>query len=163
MVGTSIEFWLRRKEVQKMGRVGVKYPHPTHFSAYFHERNLNLKDCEIMETHALAQEINRLHANICSALADPSRILLLYLLADGPCNVNSLVDQLEMPQPTVSRHLKVLRDRGLVVAERDGQYVYYRLADKRVIKALDLLRTVLADRLTKQSRLVHKLVESFAG
>ncbi|NJN44072.1 MAG: winged helix-turn-helix transcriptional regulator [Anaerolineae bacterium] len=103
----------------------------------------------------LVQEINQLHANICGALADPSRILILYLLSEGPLNVNTLVEKLELPQPTVSRHLKVLRERGLVKAERDGQSVYYELADERVIEALDLLRTVLADRLSKQASLAY--------
>ncbi len=115
-----------------------------------------------MNTHTLIQEINQLHANICGALADPSRILILYLLSEGPLNVNTLVEKLELPQPTVSRHLKVLRERGLVSAERDGQSVYYALADHRVIDALDLLRTVLGERLAKQATLANSVTREYA-
>ena len=114
-----------------------------------------------MKTLTLAQEINQLHANICAALADSNRILLLYLLAEGPSNVTSLVEKLALPQPTVSRHLKVLRERGLVQAKREGQSVYYTLVDERVIKALDLLRTVLADRLAQQASLVTQARQDF--
>ena len=116
-----------------------------------------------MNTQNLIQEINQLHANICGALADPSRILILYLLSEGPLNVNALVEKLDLPQPTVSRHLKVLRERGLVVAARDGQSVYYSLADSRVIDALDLLRTVLGERLAKQATLANSVTREYAG
>ena len=74
------------------------------------------------------EEIAQLHAHICGGLADSNRILLLYLLADEPHNVTDLAHRLGLPQPTVSRHLKILRERGIVCAERDGQYV----ADARV-------------------------------
>ncbi|HLF90330.1 MAG TPA: metalloregulator ArsR/SmtB family transcription factor [Anaerolineales bacterium] len=116
-----------------------------------------------MNTPNLIQEINQLHANICGALADPSRILILYLLSEGALNVNTLVERLDLPQPTVSRHLKVLRERGLVSAERDGQSVYYSLADHRVIDALDLLRKVLGERLTKQANLANSVTREFTS
>jgi ArsR family transcriptional regulator len=95
-------------------------------------------------------------------LADPNRILILYLLSEGSLNVNALVEKLDIPQPTVSRHLKVLRERGLVSATRDGQSVYYGLVDQRVIDALDLLRTVLADRLAKQATLANEVTQEYS-
>jgi ArsR family transcriptional regulator len=104
---------------------------------------------------ALREEIAQLHAELCSALADPNRILLLYVLADRAHHVNELAISLGLPQPTISRHLKVLRERGLVSAERDGQSVYYMLADQRVLEALDLLRVVLADQLKTHGELAH--------
>ena len=102
----------------------------------------------------LVEEVNTLHANVCAALADPTRILILYLLHENKQNVTSLVDSLALPQPTVSRHLKVLKERGVVFAQRDGQSVIYELTDTRVIEALDLLRGMLADRLTSQAKLI---------
>ena len=106
-------------------------------------------------TTDLVQEITQLHANICSGLADPVRILMLYALAESPCNVNLLAERLNIPQPTASRHLKLLREKNLVTAQRDGLYVYYRLADKRIIEALDLLRTILNDRITYRASLIE--------
>ncbi len=103
------------------------------------------------------QEIQELHAQICQALADPTRIMLLYALADGPKNVGELADELSLNQPNVSRHLKVLRDRGMATATREGANVVYTLADKRVIKALDLMREVLSDQLTQRAQLVGAL------
>jgi len=59
----------------------------------------------------LVQEINHLHAEICGGLSDPKRITILYALAEGPNNVMEIADILGLPQPTVSRHLKILRAR----------------------------------------------------
>jgi ArsR family transcriptional regulator len=68
----------------------------------------------------LTEEVSRLHADICSALADPKRILMIYALAERPRSVNDLADELGLSQPATSRNLKVLRDRGLVVSLRLG-------------------------------------------
>ena len=107
----------------------------------------------------LAAEINDLHANICAGLADPTRIMILYALAEQPQTVNGLVASLHMPQPSVSRHLKVLRERGMVRATRLGQSVEYSLGDARLIQALDLLRAVLHDTLTHRADLIGTLYE----
>ena len=104
---------------------------------------------------SLQDEVNLLHSELCGALADPKRIMILYALSDKSMNVSELVEALSFPQPTISRHLKTLRERGLVTATRDAQSVYYALADKRVIEALDILRGVLADLLDNQRTLAQ--------
>src|SRR4030067_1371902 len=73
--------------------------------------------------HPLEDEINQLHAEICAGLADPKRILILYTLHEKPCNVNELVETLNLSQPLVSRHLKILRERGMVTTNRIGTTV----------------------------------------
>ncbi|MDE3090740.1 MAG: winged helix-turn-helix transcriptional regulator [Chloroflexota bacterium] len=105
----------------------------------------------------LRKEINQLHAEICGGLSDPNRIAILYALAEKPESVMELADALDMPQSSLSRHLKVLRDRGMVVAERQGANIIYSLGDKRIIKALDLLREVLGDHLSKRSALAEAI------
>jgi len=111
----------------------------------------------------LRAEINKLHANICSGLADPIRILILYTLYDHSHNVSELAESLELPQPTISRHLKVLRERQMVLAERDGQAVYYSLSDTRIIEAMDLLRAVLASRLHDQGELAESVSQKISS
>src|SRR5512139_2122651 len=103
----------------------------------------------------LTQEISILHDEMCSALADPSRILMLYLLADKPYTVNELAGELDLPQPTTSRHLKVLRERGIVSAERQGVSVTYSLVDARMTQALDLLRQIMNDRIVYRASLIE--------
>lgn len=102
-------------------------------------------------------EVDQLHAEICAGLAEPKRILILYELAARPRNVSELAADLELPQPLVSRHLKVLRERSMVIAERDGAAVQYRIADHRLIEALDILRAILRDQLTRRAELADAI------
>jgi DNA-binding transcriptional ArsR family regulator len=104
-----------------------------------------------------AQELRVMHAMLCQAIADPTRIALLYELGEGSKHVNQLVEALDLPQATVSRHLKVLRERSLVNTRRDGPYVYYGLADARVLEALDLMRSVMASILDQQRSLADSV------
>jgi ArsR family transcriptional regulator, arsenate/arsenite/antimonite-responsive transcriptional repressor len=62
------------------------------------------------------------------AFADPLRLRLLNLLAQGEVCVCHLHGALDLPQSTVSRHLAYLRKRGLVVGRKEGLWVHYRLA-----------------------------------
>jgi ArsR family transcriptional regulator len=110
-----------------------------------------------MITPTLAQEVSQLEAELCFALADPTRILILYALEDGPRNVTDLGNALGITQPTASRHLKILRDRGLVRPERNGVIINYHLHDRRILQALDLLRSVLRDRLMKRANLMEEI------
>lgn len=111
----------------------------------------------------LREEVTRLHAGVCKALADPNRILILYTLAEGPHNVTEITESLDLPQPTVSRHLKTLRQQLMVRTERQGQSIVYSLADERVVQALDLLRSFMADSLEDQMALTRNVAEDLAS
>lgn len=106
---------------------------------------------------ALETEVLQLHAEICAGLADPSRIMILYALSDEPRNVTEICKALGMPQPSVSRHLKVLRERRMVTSERQGTVIQYSLADSRLVEALDLLRAVLRDGLAERAKLADAI------
>ena len=110
-----------------------------------------------MVNPTLKQEIIQLEADFCAALSDPTRIFILYALNEGPRNVTELTSDLGLPQPTTSRHLKVLRERGLVYTERQGTVITYHLTDQRIIQSMDLLRSAMRDRLTQQASLVTEL------
>ncbi len=112
-----------------------------------------------MVNQTLKQEILALEADFCSALSDPTRIFILYALSEQSLNVTELTNELGIPQPTTSRHLKVLRERGLVDTERQGTVIIYHLTDTRVIQALDLLRATMRDRYTQRASLVTSLVK----
>jgi len=110
-----------------------------------------------MITPTLHQEITQLEANFCAALSDPNRLLILYALNEKPLNVTELTNELGLSQPTMSRHLKVLRERGLVQTVRNGTVITYSLSDPRLIQALDLLRNVMRERLTHQANLINEI------
>jgi ArsR family transcriptional regulator len=112
---------------------------------------------ENMVNQILRQEVIQLQADFCAALSEPTRILILYALNEKALNVTELTNELALPQPTISRHLKILRERGLVFTERQGTVVTYHLTDPRVTQAMDLLRSAMRDRLTQRASLVNEL------
>jgi len=68
-------------------------------------------------------------SRVLKALGDPVRLRLLSLIgahAGGEACVCELVDRFDLSQPTISHHLKVLREAGLIESERRGTWVYYR-------------------------------------
>jgi DNA-binding transcriptional ArsR family regulator len=79
------------------------------------------------------------------ALSDPTRVAILDLLRRGERPVGELVAALGEPQPKVSNHLACLRWCGFVEARREHRAVYYRVADDRVSRLLELGRALLAD------------------
>ena len=66
-------------------------------------------------------------SDVFGALASPARREILHLLLDGPQPVNALAAHFDMRRPSVSEHLRVLRDAGLVSERRDGRHRYYQL------------------------------------
>ena len=110
-----------------------------------------------MDIKRLEQEVNLLHSRVCYALSDPTRICILYVLSEGGQFVNDIAEILATPQPTISRHLRVLRERELVHTERQGTAVCYSLADDRIIRALDLMREIVASHLAAEVNLAQSL------
>jgi len=68
------------------------------------------------------------------ALADPTRVAIVNRLAQGECCVCDLNAAFDLSQPTISHHLKLLRDAGLVSATRRGTWAYYRLEEEAVAR-----------------------------
>jgi DNA-binding transcriptional ArsR family regulator len=96
-------------------------------------------------------ELKLLHTKVCQAIADEKRIQIIYALHEKPCYVSELADLLAIPQPTVSRHLSILRQRNIVKSQRDGATVVYSLTDERIVMALDLMRGLLRDLIQEQA------------
>lgn len=93
--------------------------------------------------------------SIFEVLAEPNRREILSLLREGELPAGDLVDRLGIAQPTVSKHLKLLREHGLVTVRQDAQRRVYRLAPEplRELEAwLAPYRALWADRLTALER-----------
>ena len=77
-------------------------------------------------------------------LADPLRAQIIELLADGPACTCHLVEDTGAKQPTVSHHLRALREAGVVVAEPRGRFTYYRLVPEKFEEAAGRLSELAA-------------------
>ena len=98
----------------------------------------------------LRGELEALVAGMCKAINDPKRLLVMYALSDGPHSVGELCAILESTQSNVSQHLGVLRAAGMVESERSGSTVLYSLRHPKVIEAIDLLRSINREELTRR-------------
>ncbi len=98
-------------------------------------------------------QIYALHASFCKALAEPKRLLIIEALRGGPTTVGGLAEELGVSQSNVSQHLALLRERGIVLAERSGNNVFYRLATPKVLEAIDILRDIMAEQLAERDAL----------
>lgn len=99
--------------------------------------------CPRLTDAPISQEDAKAAARLFKALADPVRVRLLSLIGsagEGEACVCDLVDTFDLAQPTVSHHLRVLLDAGLVERERRGSWAFYRLR----AGALDMAARVLA-------------------
>ena len=79
-----------------------------------------------------------IQAKLFRGFSDPSRLSILHALHYGALTVGEIVEATELTQSNVSNHLACLRDCGLVTAEQQGRFVYYRLSDERVGQLLML-------------------------
>jgi ArsR family transcriptional regulator len=82
-------------------------------------------------------------ARLFRALADPTRLRLINLMAEGEICVCYFVEVLGAAQPKISRHLAYLRRAGIVAARREGKWMHYRLAVPGDSHAAAILRTTL--------------------
>jgi len=78
-------------------------------------------------------------SQLLKAMASRNRLMLLCLMADSERSVGELADELELRQATVSQHLARLRQEGLVATRREGQTIYYSIADKA---AAEIIKTL---------------------
>src|SRR6476620_4273706 len=92
---------------------------------------------------------------VLDVIAEPTRRRILDAVREAECSVTELVDQVGMHQPGVSRHLKVLRDAGLVEVRRDAQRRMYRLRPEPLMELdawLEPYRAEWAERLDSRER-----------
>jgi DNA-binding transcriptional ArsR family regulator len=104
------------------------------------------------------KRIFQMHAEICKTLSNPIRLEILSKLRDGKKSVNEIASLIEVRQATVSQHLAVLRQRGVVSTRREGINVYYDVANPKITTACDLMREVLFEHIASMNKISPKEV-----
>ena len=93
---------------------------------------------------------NRFKSTVFYALSDPIRLEIISYLRDGEKCVCEIVPHLNLIQPLVSRHLKILKDTGIVRCRKDGTKRMYSIVDPRIHNIVDELTPELVSTLTKE-------------
>lgn len=102
----------------------------------------------------LTPEVLPLIAERFKVLAEPARLHILSCLRHGEMTVGELVEQTELGQANVSKHLQLLHASGFVKRRKDGLYVCYSLADKGVFQLCDIMCGRLDAELRKRRKLL---------
>jgi DNA-binding transcriptional ArsR family regulator len=92
---------------------------------------------------------------ILKALSSPSRLRIVRLLCERSFCVNALTARLSISQPAVSQHLAVLKDAGLVVDERCGKKVHYRLDASRLEEVRSAVTSIVAVKAADRTAVAH--------
>ncbi len=87
---------------------------------------------------------------LSKSLSDENRLRILLCVSEGKKSVSRIVEELNLSQPLVSHHLKELKRALLVDVERNGPFIYYEIADTRVMDILDALDMLAGDLLAKR-------------
>ena len=93
------------------------------------------------------KELYKLHAEMCKVFSSPTRLEILNLLRDKELSVTELIERTELSQANISQHLSIMKSKGIVASDRKGKNIYYKLTNAKIIKAFDIIREVLAERL----------------
>ncbi|MBI4716011.1 MAG: winged helix-turn-helix transcriptional regulator [Nitrospirae bacterium] len=111
----------------------------------------------------MEDRVYRLHADICQTLANPKRLKILNVLREKEVSAAELLEILGVPKANLSQHMAILRQKGIVVARREGSTVYYRLARPKILRAFDLMREILFEVLEEQQTLLTEYSKKRKG
>lgn len=102
-------------------------------------------------------ELYTLKAELCKTFADPKRLMIINKLGNGECTVGDLAVAICTPQAIVSRHLALLRDRGVVKPRREGNNIYYSVTDPQIIVVCNMMHQILLNQIEKNKELAERL------
>jgi ArsR family transcriptional regulator len=106
--------------------------------------------------HRINQSERRFKAKIFNALSDPTRLEILEFLRDREKCVCEIIPHLGLVQPLVSRHLRIMREAGLVKDRKEGNRRLYSVTDTRIFGVTDALVPKLVETLSK--RVIEQVV-----
>ena len=103
---------------------------------------------EISPLAILSNEDARRQAKLIKALADPTRLQILHILKQhrAAIAVEKIVERFDLQQPTISHHLRILLDVGLVNYKKSGLRIYYFIEDPKLIEAFLIIRRLLSQK-----------------
>jgi len=103
------------------------------------------------------KKIYEIHAEMCKVFSNPIRLEILNLLRDKEMSVTELVKKSGLTQANISQHLSIMKSKDIVISNRKGKNIYYKLSNPKIIKAFDIIREILTERLKKNERIIKKL------
>ena len=89
-------------------------------------------------------------SRLFKVVSDPNRLKILEILRNGDRCQCEIIPLIEQSQPTVSRHLKLLEESGLIHSSKDGTKIFYSIVDPHIFKMIDAIDENMIDLVTKE-------------
>jgi ArsR family transcriptional regulator len=96
-----------------------------------------------------------LQAELCTAMGHPVRVQIVHLLRSGPKRVSAIAEDLNISQATISRHLSVLRNVGILSSQRQGTDMIYQISNPKITEICESMRKVLSERESQRSEILQ--------
>ncbi|MBI2656640.1 helix-turn-helix transcriptional regulator [Candidatus Woesearchaeota archaeon] len=103
------------------------------------------------------KELYSLHAEMCKVFSNSIRLEILNLLRNKEMSVTELIAKTKLSQANISQHLGIMKSKGIVESSRKGKNIYYKLVNPKIIKAFDIIREALAQKLKRDGKIVKNL------
>lgn len=97
------------------------------------------------------------HAEMCKVFSHPLRLQILNALRDKEMSVSDMAGRLRVAIGNLSQHLNMMKHRRVLVTRKDGNIVYYRLGNPKILAAFDLIREILFEQMQRESTIVQHM------
>jgi ArsR family transcriptional regulator len=97
------------------------------------------------------------HAEMCKVFSHPLRLQILNTLRGKEMSVSDMAGRLRVAIGNLSQHLNMMKQRRVLVTRKDGNIVYYRLANPKILDAFDLIREILFEQMQREGTIVRQM------
>ena len=103
----------------------------------------------------MEDQINIYHSEMCKVFSHPKRLELINVLREREMRVGDLSEKLGLASANLSQHLAMMKERHILVSRKEGNVVYYRITNPRILEAFDLLRAIMFEQIRQDAALIQ--------
>ena len=103
----------------------------------------------------MEEQIYQYHAEMCQVFSHPKRLEVINVLRDGEMTVTELAQKLELTVGNLSQHLSMMKERHILASRKEGNMVYYRIHNPKLIRCFDMMREMLFDQIKQDAALIE--------
>jgi len=102
----------------------------------------------------MEDQIYQYHAEMCQVFSHPKRLEVINVLRDGEMTVTELSQKLGLTVGNLSQHLSMMKERHILLSRKEGNMVYYRIANPKLIRCFDMMREMLFEQIRQDAALL---------
>ena len=105
----------------------------------------------------MQRDLYRRHADLCKVFSHATRLQVLNILRVQEMSVSDLARELGVGIGNLSQHLNMMKQRRVLESRKEGNNIYYRLANPKMLKAFDFIREILFEQMERESDLIRHM------